>query len=283
MRVSSARAAKQAFSIFLLVATLSLGQLPPPLIEFPRAFMMDAAAAPSAPLNYLSSVLARIGALLPSGASSADLEKQVAELSRQLASSQAELARAREIISSYEGFRYITGRAPIYVWNAALSGYIDIVGSDTDLFSASYVAGAGSSDGIARGFAVVNGQTAIGVISEVGIWHSRVRVLSDPRSRISIRFARSGREAVLVGTGRNICRVRFVPNNIDDLEIQPGDLVLTSGSDGCFPPDLLVGRVVRFYKRPAEPAAEVEVELFVDFPRIQTCLILRRNVASSAR
>jgi rod shape-determining protein MreC len=74
-----------------------------------------------------------------------------------------------------------------------------------------------------------------------------------------------------------------VPNQIDDAEIQVGDMVITSGSDGIFPPDLLVGRVTRFYKRPAEPAADVEVELLADFSRIQNCLVLKRSAGSAPR
>jgi hypothetical protein len=37
-----------------------------------------------------------------------------------------------------------------------------------------------------------------------------------------------------------------------------------------------LGKVVRFAKRPAEPSAEVEVELLADYSRIQTCLVLKQ-------
>jgi rod shape-determining protein MreC len=282
MRVSRSRATKQALSILLLVATLSVGQLPPQVVEFQRAFMMDVAAAPSAPLNYAAGAVGRLLAMAgTSGKSNAELEKQVIDLTTVLAATQAELSRAREVMSTYEEFRYVTGRAPIFVWDAALNGYI--VGFDPDVFSRSYVVSVGSGDGVSKGLPVVHGGVAIGVISEVGIWHSRVRVLADPRSRVCIRFARSGREAVLAGTGRNTCLVRFVPNQVDESEIQPGDFVVTSGTDGVFPPDLLVGRVARFYRRPAEPAADVEVELVAQLQLVQNCLVLKRSAGPGGR
>jgi len=281
MRANRSRAAKQALSIVLLIGTLSLGQLPPQVARFPRQFTMDVAAAPAAPLNAVAAAFGRVLALSGSGRSAGDLEREVRQLTEALAETQAELARARETVDSYQRFVSLPARAPIYVWNTSLHGYI--VGGDPDVFTRSYVADIGSRDGVSRGMPVAWGNVAAGVISEVGLWHSKVRVLSDPRSRICIRFARSGREGVLAGTGRANCVVRFVPNQVNDNEIQAGDIVVTSGTDVIFPPGLLVGRVVRFAKRPAEPSADVEVELTADFSRIGTCLVLKGPVEASPR
>jgi cell shape-determining protein MreC len=70
---------------------------------------------------------------------------------------------------------------------------------------------------------------------------------------------------------------------VDESEIQPGDFVVTSGTDGVFPPDLLVGRVARFYRRPAEPAADVEVELVAQLQLVQNCLVLKRSAGPGGR
>jgi len=276
MRANKGRPAKQAVSIILLVATLSLRLLPPQTVEFPRAFMMDVVAAPAAPLHYAASGVRAVLGLIGSGGSSGDdLEKQVVELSAELARTQAQLARAEQALASYGEFKYVAGRAPIFAWNASLNGYV--VGGDTDVFSRSYVVGVGQSDGVAVGSPVVWGRVALGVVGEVGVFHSRVRILADSRSRICVRFARSGYEGVLAGTGAKACYVRFVPNRVGEGEISPGDLVVTSGADEIFPPDLAVGRVTRFYLRPAEPDAYVEVELIADYSRLQNCLVLKRS------
>lgn len=272
MRVSKRSALKQALSVLALFATLSLGQLPPQVTQFPRRIMMDVAAAPAGPLAAIAGPVSSVLSFSADAPGAADLERRVSELTYQLAQTQAELSRAREMLASYEGIQTLPARPP--AWSVALNGYV--VGGDADIFSRSYLVDVGTRDGAAKGMSVAWGNTAVGVISEAGLWHSRVRVLSDPRSRVCIRFARSGREGVLAGTGRKTCDVKFIPNQIGDTEIQPGDIVLTSGADLVFPPGLLVGRVVRFAKRPAEPSAEVEVELLADFSRIQTCLVLKQ-------
>jgi cell shape-determining protein MreC len=70
--------------------------------------------------------------------------------------------------------------------------------------------------------------------------------------------------------------VRFVPNRVEESEIKVGDPVLTSGTDRIFPPDLVVGKVARFARRPAEPEALVEVELFMDLSHVENCLVLKK-------
>ena len=282
MRVRKGRALKQAVYIVLFIATLSIRLLPPEVVEFPRAFMMDAAAAPAAPLRFFVAAAKSVLAIADSsGSDNAALRKEFAGLTAELAAAQSELARARQALASYNEYSYVFGRPPIFVWNAALNGYI--VGADADLFSRSYVTSVGERDGVVRGLPVVSGRTALGVVSDVGLFHSRVRILGDARSRICIRFARSGYEGVLVGRGRDTCEVRFVSNRIPDDAIAPGDLVVTSGTDGIFPPDFLVGKVSRFYKRPAQPGAAVEVLLSADFSNAQNCLVLRRKAASDGR
>jgi rod shape-determining protein MreC len=272
MRVSKRSALKQALSVLALFATLSLGQLPPQVTQFPRQVMMDVAAAPAGPLATIAGAVSAVLSFSTTTPNTAGLEKQVSELTYQLAQTQMELARTREMLASYQGFETLGPRPP--AWSAAMNGYI--VGGDADIFSRSYVVDVGTRDGAGKGMSVAWGNTAVGVINEAGMWHSRVRILSDPRSRVCIRFARSGREGVLAGTGRKTCYVKFVPNQVGDSEIQPGDIVVTSGADLVFPPGLIVGKVVRFAKRPAEPSAEVEVELLADYSRIQTCLVLKQ-------
>ncbi len=279
MRAKKGRALKQALTIVLLIATISMRLLPDAFVHFPRSAMLDVVAAPAAPLHYITrGFLSMLAVAPPAPAASPD---DFRRLSEELAQTRSELTRARQALESASEFRSLLGRSPIYVWNASISGYI--VGADTDVFSRTYIVSAGTYDGVTKGLPVALGKTAIGVVSDAGIYHSRVRILADPQSRICVRFAKSGAEGVLAGVGRRNCLVRFVSNDLTAADIPQGDYVLTSGLDGIFPPDLLVGTVARFYARPAEPDAYVEVELFADFSAIQTCLILKRTSGPGAR
>jgi len=276
MRDKTRRALKQSVSIFLLIATLSLKILPSEAIEFPRAFLMDVTALPAAPLYFISRhLVAAAGFSLSRRPSRQHLENEIKRLTAELLRKESELAKARQALASYEDFKAVARRNPFFVWSGDLLGYVR--GGDTDIFSRSYIVSVGARDGVSKDLPVVWGNIALGRISEVGALYSRVRVLADPRSRVCVRFGHSRHEGVLVGTGRQICRVRFVPNRVEEGQIEVDDLVLTSGADGLFPPDLVVGKVTRFAKRPSQPEADVEVELFLDFSRLENCLVLKKT------
>lgn len=274
MRDRTRFALKQAVSIFLLIGTLACRVIPTGFIDKPRAFLMDGVCRVSSPLYFLSGAVLSVPAAAVSwGQPREDLERQVQLLRADLAAKDSQLQRARqelESIKSYQG-------SPLSKSFSALGGGLQgsIRGGDTSVFSRSYVVNLGTRQGVQKGAPVIWGKYAIGVISEVGESYSRVRVLGDPESRLTVRFLRSRWPGVLVGRGRQTAPVRFVPNRVEEGEIKVGDLVLTSGVDRLFPPDLLVGRVSKFYKRESEPSADVEVELLVDFDRIETCMVLK--------
>jgi len=275
MRDRTSHALKQFASIFLLVATLSLSLFPPAVVDFPRLLLTDAVAIPSAPLHLITSHFA--GALdwaFSRGPSRQDLEREIAKLNAIIVVKEADLQRARQELESYKEFMAIPRQNPFFVWNGDLVAYIN--GNDTDVFSRSYIVSVGSHDGVTKDLPVVWGNVALGKISQTYILYSRVRVLADPLSRVCVRFANCRYEGVLAGSGRQICPVRYVPNRVMDGEIRIGDAVVTSGTDGIFPPDLVVGKVTRFARRPAEAEADVEVELWMDFSRLENCLVLRK-------
>jgi rod shape-determining protein MreC len=275
MRDRTSRALKQFASIFLLVATLSMSLFPPGAVEFPRLLLTDAVAIPAAPLHFITSRLAGVFDFgFSSGPSRKDLENEIKRLTADLVVKEADLQRSRQELESYKEFMAVPRANPFFVWNGDLLGYIQ--GGDTDVFSRSYIISVGSHDGVAKDLPVVWGNVALGKVSQTYILYSRVRVLADPLSRVCVRFANCRYEGVLVGSGRQICPVRYVPNRVTDDEIKVGDAVVTSGTDGIFPPDLVVGKVTRFARRPAEAEADVEVELWMDFSRLENCLVLKK-------
>jgi rod shape-determining protein MreC len=272
MKDRTRRGLKQSASIFLLVATLSLGSVPEEAAEIPGAFLMDAVALPAAPLYYVAGRLAEIGGFaLSSGPSRRQLENEIKRLQADLIRRDIDLARARQALGSYEEFRAVSRRTPFFVWSGDLLGSVQ--GGDTDVFSRSYIVSVGSRDGVQVGYPVVWGNIALGRVSMVGALYSRVRILADPKSRVTVRLGAGRYEGVLAGNGRRSCPVLFVPN----ADIKVGDVVVTSGTDEFFPPDLVVGRVSRFNPRPSEPQADVEVELELDFSRVENCLVLKRD------
>jgi len=59
-----------------------------------------------------------------------------------------------------------------------------------------------------------------------------------------------------------------------DVTIESGDVVLTSGLGGGYPPDLLVGQVLNVRKRDYELFQQASVQPVVDFTQLQIVLVI---------
>jgi rod shape-determining protein MreC len=83
-----------------------------------------------------------------------------------------------------------------------------------------------------------------GKIVAVGPRSSRVRLLTDPDSRVSAKVVRRRTlvsQGILVGEGRE--RPILLRQLKPESDLQAGDLVVTFGDGGVFPPDLPIGIV----------------------------------------
>jgi rod shape-determining protein MreC len=59
-----------------------------------------------------------------------------------------------------------------------------------------------------------------------------------------------------------------------DIKVQSGDLVLTSGLGGGYPPDLIIGQVVNVRSRDFDLFQQATVQPVVDFNRIEIVLVI---------
>lgn len=106
----------------------------------------------------------------------------------------------------------------------------------------------GSSDGVAKGMPVVGASGVVGRVGEVGRGWARVLLITDPNSSVDALVQRSRQRAILVGMMRSVALRRiFYLTKLEYLhrtsDVQAGDVVVTSGMDGIFPPGLPVGTV----------------------------------------
>lgn len=97
----------------------------------------------------------------------------------------------------------------------------------------------GSRDGIEEGSAVLVPEGVVGRVFRLGRNSSHVMLITDPRSKADVRFERTRVRAILRGTG-SICEAEFVKNEED---VVRGDILITSGLGGVFPPGNPVGVV----------------------------------------
>lgn len=123
-------------------------------------------------------------------------------------------------------------------------------------FARTVLINAGSRAGVRRDLAVVDREGVVGRVIEAGFLSSRVLLISDINSRIPVRIAGRDANGILVGDNAEELRLEFVSRGA---EPEAGDLLLTSGHGGIFPPDIPVAVVTEVAPSAiAEPVAGLD-------------------------
>jgi rod shape-determining protein MreC len=102
---------------------------------------------------------------------------------------------------------------------------------------------AGATAGIRVGMPVRAPDGLIGRVLETGRWASRVLMVSDGASSVPVRSLRDGTPAMAVGRGDGTIELRTL--EVGENPFRRGDVLVTSGVGGIFPPDVPVARVTR--------------------------------------
>jgi len=108
------------------------------------------------------------------------------------------------------------------------------------MYLKSFIINAGSNKGIKNGFAVLHDNNFIGRIVDVNFFSSRILLVSDLNSKISVVTAPSAYHALLSGRGDKNPILEYLPENYNFKE---GEKVYTSGKEGIFVPGLPIGEI----------------------------------------
>lgn len=115
----------------------------------------------------------------------------------------------------------------------------------------------GLLDGIAAGSPVLDEVGVLGQVTRVYPSISEVTLVIDADQAIPVLNTRTGARAVAFGDPgiqAGALELRFMATNAD---VQPGDLLTTSGVDGVYPPGLPVARVDKVERRVETPFARI--------------------------
>ena len=102
---------------------------------------------------------------------------------------------------------------------------------------------AGTSDGVRIGMPVRSPEGLIGRIIDAGALASRVLLVSDRANIVPARLLRNGIPVIAQGRGDGTIDVR--PLEVGRNPFKRGDIIITSGTGGLYPPLVPIGRVVR--------------------------------------
>ena len=194
--------------------------------------------------------------------SNTELEAEVARLQTQVIDLQQQVTETN-ILSALVDFARAN---PVYSYKAA-----SVIGRDPSPFLRYVIINIGSNEGILPGMPVVTDKGLVGRVDAVIAEGARVQLVTDAASAVDVRLQASNTEAMLEGSVTGELSLNMISQ---DVVIQAGDLVLTSGLGGTYPPNLLVGQVVSIRKLQSELFQQAAIQPNVDFTQLQFVLVI---------
>ena len=134
----------------------------------------------------------------------------------------------------------------------------EIVRVDLDPFRQRVLVNKGSLAGVFRGQAALDANGIFGQVTRVGPLSAEVILISDPEHAIPVQVNRTGARTIALGTGRSgQLSLPYLPQNSD---VVAGDLLVSSGLGGVYPPGYPVGRITAVGRDPSQPLLSVAAE-----------------------
>ena len=140
----------------------------------------------------------------------------------------------------------------------------EVLYAGRDPFARKVIVNRGTQHGVRPGSAVVDEAGVVGQLTRAHAFVSEVTLLTDQGQAIPVQVLRNGLRAIAFGGGTSgQLELRYMSANAD---VENGDVLVTSGIDGTYPPGLPVASVVRverdasvtFARVLAQPLAGVE-------------------------
>ena len=195
-----------------------------------------------------SSLLGRVGGYFASQeqllAENRDLKQQVLE--NAAAAQEAKLLRAE-----HDQLLAMSGARTRYGDRGTIA---EVLYNARNPFTRKIVVDKGLTQGVQPGMPAIDGSGVVGQVTSVGTFTSEVTLVTEKDQSVPVMLLRNGLRAVAVGSGKDSIDVPFMPISAD---IVPGDLFVTSGIDGTYPPGLVVARVTLADKNAAYSFARI--------------------------
>lgn len=133
--------------------------------------------------------------------------------------------------------------------------FAEIVYAERDVFSRKVLINKGSTANIQAGQVVMDDRGIVGQITRVFPWLSEVTLITEKDHAVPVQVLRNGLRSVAFGAGdTSQLSLRYMAVSTD---IQNGDILVTSGIDGLYPPGIPVAKVEKIERDAAYPFARI--------------------------
>ncbi len=256
----------KSFAIFFVAIGLILlalgGYLSPVLVTLSRPVLSAQ--------EWISSRYVAINQLVNAPQDVEDLRIRNIELENEVSRLQSQIIILQEQLDESQGLEELLGyarRRPEFQYAAAA-----VIGKDPSPFLHYIIIDHGSDEGIRRGMPVVTQSGLVGRIDAVTAGAARVQLITDPGSVVNVKLQAQKINAQINGSITGEITLDMVPQ---DTNLEPGEVILTSGLGGNYPADILIGQVITVRQFENEIFQTAAIQPIVDFSQLQAVLVIK--------
>jgi len=146
-----------------------------------------------------------------------------------------------------------------------------VIGASPDPASHMVFISRGSRDGVKRDMGVITPEGVVGKVFAVYPDTSQVLLLTDKESGVGALLGVSRAQGPVRGSGEPLLGLEYISN---DVKVEQGEKILTSGQDRIFPKDLPVGTVVQVQPDRHSPFQNISVKPAARLDGLEEVLVL---------
>jgi rod shape-determining protein MreC len=146
-----------------------------------------------------------------------------------------------------------------------------VIGTNPTTWFRAVMIDKGRTGGVQRFFPALSSSGLAGFVIEVSRSSSKVLLLTDANSKVSVIVQRSRSRGVVQGNNAGGCVLKYVEPTAD---IKKGDLLVTSGTSRIYPPGLPVGTIDELKNKPGSLFQWADVIPATDFGRLEEVALI---------
>ncbi|MFH1710049.1 MAG: rod shape-determining protein MreC [bacterium] len=176
-----------------------------------------------------------------------------------------ELSRENEKLRSALYFRsnsLIPGLLPAEIIGRAGSNWFNVVEINR-----------GAADRVASDSAVINDEGLVGRVFEVSKHSSKVLLITDPSSAVSVLDVETGDMGIAAGNSIGPLKIRYMSATA---VVKAGDKIVTSGMSDIFPKGVIIGVTRSVNKKDYDIFQKVDIDPAVNFSRLDKVFVIAR-------
>lgn len=154
----------------------------------------------------------------------------------------------------------------------------NVVGKNLQLLRNTVTLDCGENQGIRVNMPVVTDEGLVGRIVAVSSSYAIGQLLLNRDARVSAKVQRARVDGIVTWEGGPYLSMKNVARTLD---VQPGDIVITSEYSSLFPPGIKIGVVNNTHQTPGALFQSIDLEPAVDFTRLEEVFVITRIPDSS--